>query len=103
FDGGRLGNDLGENPIEIALWILFVEAGHGLFRGRGPRGRHVTEQGRALEQVAQGLADGREILVEVGRNLGEVLALRGLSGKAQADPNSIDRLKGLIDGRLVDL
>ena len=63
----------------------------------------IAELGRALQQVRQRLADGGEVLVEVGRHLGQVVALGRLGGQAEADPDRVDRLQGLLDGRLVDL
>ena len=83
--------------------VLLVEVGDGLLRRRVPRGREVAELGRALEQFPKRLADGGEVLVQVGRHLGQVVARGRLGGKAQADPNGIDLLAGLIDGRLIDL
>ena len=42
FDGRRIGNDVGVNAVEVALGILFVEVGDGLFR-RGGAGATRTE------------------------------------------------------------
>ena len=65
-----------------------------------PRARRVAELGRALEQFSQRLPDRGEVLVEVGRHFAQVVALGRLGGKAQADAGRVDRLQGLIDGRL---
>ena len=68
------------------------------------RGREAGRTGPPLwNSVAQRLADGGEVLVEVGRHVGQVLALGRLGGEAEADPDRIDLLQGLIDGGLIDL
>ena len=103
FDGRRVGNQGGINVVEIALGILLQEDLQGLLRGRVPRRGSVSEQGRAVDRLAERLTNGREVLIEVGRHLAQVMAPGRLGGKAQADAYRIDGLQGLIDGRLGDL
>ena len=102
LDGGRLGNELGEDAVEVALGILLVELRDGLFWGRGPRGRKVTELGRALQQFAQCLTNGGKVLVQIGRHLLQLLPRRRHRGEAEAGSYGIDRLQGLFDARLGD-
>ena len=102
LDGGRLGNELGKDAVEVALGILLVEVRDDLFWGRGPRGRKVTELGRALQQFAQCLTNGGKGLVQIGRHLVQLLPRRRHRGEAEAGTYGIDRLQGLFDAGLSD-
>ena len=55
-----------------------------------------ADLGDALDQLGQRLADGREVLVEVGGDVGQVSFL-GVRGEAEGDPRLVDLLEGLLD------
>ncbi len=78
LDRRRIGDQLRIDFIQIAAGILLVEIGHGFIRRLVPTRWIIAEQGRALDQPFERLAHGGKVLIEIGRNLAQILARRGL-------------------------
>ena len=90
---GALGMRLRIDAIKVALRILLVEFREGLCWRGVPRGRYEAELGHALHQFAHALAHGRKVLVQVGRDFGQVMTLGRLGGQAEAGADGVDLLQ----------
>ena len=69
LDGRRLANQVVIDTIQIALGVLLVESSMACFGSR-PTRSGSSRVGRRSEGFGQRLADGGEVLIEVGRHLG---------------------------------
>ena len=62
-----------------------------------------ADLGHGLDQVVQRRPDCGKGLFEIRRDLGQVVPVGRLGGKAQVDPARVNLLQGLLDGRLIHL
>ena len=93
--GRRVLEDLREDAVDVALRIPLVEIGEHLL-GRGVERIDHTELRRGLHEASLRLLHPGERLVQVGRNLGEVIAVRGFARQPESGADFVDVFPCLV-------
>ena len=103
LDGRRVRDEVFEDAVEIPAGIPLAEVSQELAWSHVLADQVQADLGRGLDQVVQRRPDCGEGLFEIRRDLGQVVPVGRLGGKAEVDPARVDLLQGLLDGRLIHL
>ena len=97
---GAFGIEPFEDAVDVPVLVALAELVEDLLGVRSTEVERQADLGHGLDQLQQRLADAGEGLVEIRRDLRQVLAL-GARGEARGRPGRVDLLEGLLDRRLV--